>query len=50
MAFGQPLGVCDGWGGRRGGDRRGRGKGPQGAVLFEHTAVLARSVRSLDDM
>lgn len=49
VAFGQPLGVCDGGGGR-GGDGRGRGKGPQGTVLFEHSAVLAGFVCSLNNM
>lgn len=46
MALGQSLGVYDS-GGRRG---RGRGKVPQGAVLLDHAAVLARSVRSLDNV
>lgn len=46
VAFGQPLGVCDSEGGRGSG---GWGEVPQGAVLFDHAAVLARLVCSLDD-
>lgn len=47
VAFGQPLGVYDGGGGRGGG---GRGKVPQGAILFDNTAILVRPVCSLDNM
>lgn len=39
LAFGQPLGVCDGcWGGNGSG---GRGEIPQRAVLLDHAAVQA---------
>lgn len=47
VPFGQPLGVYGGGGGR---GSRGWGKVPQGAVLFGHTSILARSVCSLDNM
>lgn len=45
VPLGQPLGVCDSWGGRGGG---GLGEVPQGAVLFDHPSVLARSICPLD--
>lgn len=39
VAFGQPLGVCDGcWGGNGSG---GRGEIPQRAVLLDHAAIQA---------
>lgn len=47
VAFGQPLGVCDGRGGR--GDGGGR-QVPQGPVLFDHAAILARPVGSLGNV
>lgn len=45
VPFSQPLGVCDSWGGRGSG---GLGEVPQGAVLFDHPSVLARSICPLD--
>lgn len=47
VVFGQPLGIDDGRGGRGSG---GWLKVPQGAVLLDHATVLARPVRSLDNM
>lgn len=47
VVFGQPLGI---YGGEGGGGSGGRLKVPQGAVLFDHATILARSVRPLDNV